>query len=158
MNTFIIAYLTSFCVDVDDSLTWIIAPRKHVYSTTAFMYSNWCVHILYNLEAFYSIGKINKNIIRGKFTIWKKRLHFHRTFIWANEGGWFPLCHVKSSMFGLTLLWLRQTDIKSEVLWTYSCSLNSITFTPHIWTCTSLGWQFSLGFFVLLYPGQQQKF
>ena len=37
------------------------------------MYSKHFVYILYNLGGFYTIGKINKKIIGGKFAVWKKK-------------------------------------------------------------------------------------
>ena len=37
--------------------------------------------------------------------------------------GWFPLCNLKLAKFGLTLLRLRRTDVKSKVLWPHSCFL-----------------------------------
>ena len=73
MNTLEIAFLTRICVDVDDSLTWIIELRKPVYSTTACMYSKYYGYIQYNLGAFFSNRKINTKIISCKFAICRRK-------------------------------------------------------------------------------------
>ena len=57
---------------------WQLNLNNRAQKTCLFNDSKYFGYILYNLGAFYCIGKTEKKMISGKFAIWKKRWHFIR--------------------------------------------------------------------------------
>ena len=84
-------------------------------------------------------------------------LDLNGTFVWANGGCWFLLCNVKLAWFCVNLSTTPSDRRKIQGPLASLLFLNLYYLYPSHMNLHLPGYQFSLDFFVLLYPRQQQN-